>query len=799
MLQNYFKIAWRNLQRNKGYTFINIAGLALSIASALLIFILISYHLSFDTFHKNKDRIYRVVTEIHNENVDYTPGVPPPFSKALRTDYANAEKVARVVTYSNTLISLTSEKEVKKFQEETGVACAEPEFFEIFNFPLVRGDIKTALAEPNTAVLTQKLAKKYFGAEDPMGKTILLNNKTTFKITGVLKALPENTDRRQEIYLSNGSAKDIDVKLTTEDWGGIHNTTNCFVLLKPGVKSETAEDFLKAWVGKYRELKNGKQGYVFKMQPLSDIHFNARYNGYVDKKYLWALVFIGIFLIITACVNFINLATAQALNRSKEVGVRKVLGSSRGQLFWQFITETSFITFFAVLLALGLSVLGLPYLNELFKTTLALHIFNNEALFLFILPLFIIVVFLSGSYPGLILSGFQPVTVLKGKLSQSKIGGFSLRKILVVTQFAISQVLIIGTIVIAGQMNFVKKTDLGFNKDAIIMLPVPVTDSVGRIKMQTLRDRLDAIPGVEKASLCMEAPAADADMTSNVFYNNSPKDELWEVNKKEADDQYLAAFGLKLLAGRNLYPSDTVREYLVNETFVKKVNLPSPQDIINKTIMINAKKALVVGVVKDFYNSSFHDEIAPLAIASNYRNYNHCAVKFHFTGQDKLLLAAVEKAWNQTYPEYVYDAQFLDERIAKFYELDNVMLKLIEVFACIAIFIGCLGLYGLVSFMAVRKTKEIGVRKVLGADVKDILWLFGKEFARLLLIAFLIAAPVAWWAMHKYLLDFKYRINIGVEIFLTAIIVTFIIAAVTVSYISLKASFANPVKSLRTE
>ncbi len=800
MLKNYFKIAWRNLNRNRGYTFINVAGLSLSIACGLLIFTLINYHLSFDAFHKNKDRIYRVVTELHNENIDYTPGVPPPFAKTFRSDFPDAEKVARVISFGNSLISITSEKEIKKFEEENGIACAESEFFEILDFPLVQGDIKTALSEPNTALITQKMAKKYFGTDEAMGRTFLVNNKTTFKITGILKNLPFNTDRRQEIYVSNLSMKDLSPPMMRDRWGGIYSETHCFVLLKPGIKATTVESFFVPWLEKYYPANKitKRQDYLFKMQPLSDLHFNPNYNGIIDKKYLWALVFIGIFLIITACVNFINLATAQALSRAKEVGIRKVLGSLRFQLFWQFITETSLITLLAVCLGFGLAELGLPYLNQLLKTELNLNFFNNFTLPIFVTLLFIVVVFLSGAYPGLVLSGFQPVTVLKGKLSQASIGGFSLRKLLVVTQFAISQMLIIGTIVIASQMKFIKKTDLGFSKEAIIMLPIPANDSIGKIKMEALRNKLSTIAGVENVSLCMEAPASEANNSTNVNYDNNPKDELWEVNNKNADNQYLATFGLKLVSGRNLYPSDTVREFLVNETFVKKLNLASPQDIINKSIQINRKKALVVGVVKNFYNKSFHQEADAVVIASNNDAYDNCAIKINMASH-KTVMLSVEKAWNQIYPEYLYKYQFLDDRIAKFYELDETLLKLIEVFACIAIFIGCLGLYGLVSFMALRKTKEIGVRKVLGADVINILWLFGKEFSKLLLIAFLIAAPSAWWAMHKYLLDFKYRINIGIEIFLMAILFTFIIAAITVSYQSFKASFANPVKSLRTE
>jgi len=802
MLKNYFKIAFRNLQRNKAYTLTNVTGLSLGIACGILIFTLVSYHLSFDDFHANKNRIYRIVSNYQYEGgIEYQQGVQQPLGKAFRDDYSFADKVVRVVYYNNALITLPGEKEVKKFNEENGVAFAEPEFFDVFNFPLLYGDKKTALVNPNSAIITAQLAKKYFGDENALGKIISYSfsgTKIDCKVTGILKDLPGNTDRKQEIYFSYLNLKDRDPKLVADDnWHSVRYSMQCFVLLKKGVGKADVEKIFPAFKKKYLDSEDDKIT-TFKLQPLSEIHFNTDYDGYADKKYLWALAFIGIFLIVTACVNFINLATAQALNRSKEVGVRKALGSMRSQLFWQFIAETTLITLSAVVIGFELSQITLPYLNDLFQTKMSIALFNNAKLILFLLVLMVVVVFLSGSYPALVLSGFQPVLALKGKLSQKHIGGFSLRRMLVVTQFAISQILIIGTIVVASQMHFSKTTDLGFNKDAIVMLPVPVADSIGKMKMQTLKNRLSQIGGVGNISFCGEAPASLAVHSADIQYDNRSKSEPFQVSIKSGDDQYLKTFALKLVAGRNIFPSDSVKEFLVNEVVVKSLNLKNPQDVINKSIEIGDKKGLIVGVVKNFYTQSFHSDIDAVCIVPNYRNYSNCAVKINLK-DTKPTLNAFEKIWNETYPEYLYSYQFLDERIAKFYALDNIMLKLIEAFACIAIFIGCLGLYGLVSFMALQKTKEIGVRKVLGANVQSILWLFGKEFSRLLIVAFIIAAPIAWWTMNKYLQDFKFRINIGWEVFVLALLTTFIVAAASVGYRSVKAALANPVKSLRSE
>jgi putative ABC transport system permease protein len=797
MLKNYFKIALRNLQRSRTYALINILGLGLGITCAILIFMLVRYHLSFDNFHANKDRIYRVITEFHNEDVSREGAVPTPLGKAIRNDFAFAEKTARLVTYDDQLISLLGSKDNKKFEEESGVAYVEPDFFDIMNFPLLEGDKNTVLSEPNSAIITEKLAKKYFGRANAIGQVIRINNETNYKIAGILKDLPVNTDRNQEIYLPWENLKDENPWLAKDDsWMGVYSGSNCFILLKKGVNQATVERALPAISKKYYQPKDAS-GWQFKLQSLSDIHFNAELGGYMEKKNLWALSLIGIFLIVTACVNFVNLATAQALSRSKEIGVRKVLGSLKSQLFWQFISETALITFFSLLIGLILSYLTLPFVNELFKAHLTISLISDVSLILFLLGLAVIVTFFSGSYPGLILAGFQPILALKGKVSPKSAGGFTLRRGLVVTQFAISQILIIGTIVIANQMRFSQQSDLGFKKDAMIMTRLPVTDLA---KMSTLKSRIMQLPGVQSGTFCLAAPAASSNNTTMFRYDSHAEDEQFDINIKSADDQYIKTFGLTLVAGRNIMPSDTVREFVVNETLIKRLKLKSAEEILGKQLSIDGgqRKFMVVGVVKDFYNYSFRGNIDPICIMANYKNYRSYALNINMATM-KPTLTEIEKIWNETYPEYIFKSAFLDDKIAEFYALDHVMLQLIQLFAGIAIFIGCLGLYGLVSFMAAQKTKEIGVRKVLGASIGNIVWMFGKEFIRLLFIAFVVAAPLAWWVMNGWLQDFKYREEIGAGIFLLAIGSTLLIAALTVGYRSIAAALMDPVKSLRSE
>ncbi len=796
MFKNYFKIGWRNLLRHKTYTAINIVGLSLGIACAILIFTLVTFHLSFDRFHPELGRIYRITTEFHDEKIDYNSAVPQPLGESFRKDYTFAETTARIVDFPNSLITITEGKDIKKFQEEKGVAYTEPSFLDIFNYPLLKGDKRTALLNPNTAVITGSLAKKYFGTADPIGKTFRVDNKVDYTITGVLKDLPPNTDRKQDIYVSYVTMKQRYSWFASDSsWQNVYSGSQCYIRLKPSITPEQVNKALPQMSNKYYSGRDAKI-WQFRLQPLTDIHFNKDYDGYVDKKYLWALGFIGLFLIITACVNFVNLATAQALNRSKEVGIRKVLGSLRPQLFWQFITETTLITLFALVLAYGMACLSLPWLNELLKSKMELHLLDSPYLSLFLLLTTILVIFLSGSYPGLVLARFQPILALKSRISQASIGGFSLRRVLVVTQFAICQALIIGTIVIAGQMYYSKSIDLGFNKDAIVTLPIPIND---KTKMHTLRDQVATVAGVEKLTLCHQPPASASNSNTGIVYENRPEEEHWYINMKSADDQYLNTFGLKLVAGRNFYPSDTTREFVVNETVAKKLNM-TPQQLLGHRIKTNGGtlKGSIVGVVKDFHNYSLHSQIAPICIMPDYTDYVSLSIKVNLHNTHTAL-ASFEKIWNSIYPEYFYSYHFLDDRISEFYEMDKIMLILVEVFAGIAIFIGCLGLYGLVSFMALRKTKEIGVRKVLGAGIHNILWLFGKEFARLLLIAFLIAAPLAWWIMHLYLRDFEYRITIGPGVFLLAIFFTFLIATLTVGYRSIRSALASPVKSLRTE
>lgn len=579
MFKNYFKIAIRNLRRNKAYLVINILGFTLGIACAIIIFSLVKYHLSFDNFHKDSGRIYRLVTELHRDDIGYNRSVPSPLGKAFRNDYTFGEKVARIATYERQLISIRNENEIKKFKEVEGIAFAEADFFEIFNYPLALGNKNTVLVEPNTAIITENIAHKYFGNENPIGKAFWLDNRIQLKVTGVLKNLPSNTDRKTEIYASYATVRFFDEWHYRDDtWQGIRDAMQCFVRLQPGISPALAESVLPAYVKKFRPASPNR--HVYKLQPLSHIHFDSRYHGVMEKRNLWILSIIGLFLIIAACVNFINLATAQALKRSKEVGVRKVLGCLNGQIFWQFISETAIITVIGMASGITLTYLVLPLANELFKTQISFNPFFDWHLAVFIPVLATIVSFFAGLYPGLVLARFQPVAALKGKLSQQNIGGINTRRSLIVTQFAITQILIIGMIVIVYQMQYAKQSDLGFKKDAVVMIPMG-SDSTGS-KTKALKNQFAQIAGVKGLSLCFAAPASEENWGNFIKFDTRTEDENFRTSIKSADEHYASTFGLQFVAGRNIAASDTVKEFIVNETFVRKLNLKTPNEIIGK-------------------------------------------------------------------------------------------------------------------------------------------------------------------------------------------------------------------------
>ncbi|MEO6229450.1 MAG: ABC transporter permease [Ferruginibacter sp.] len=807
MLKNYFKIAWRNILRHKGYSVINITGLAIGIAACLLLFMVVKYELSYEKFQPAYSQIYHVVTEDKfAEGSTFNSGIPVPALEALRVDIPQVKFAGINAIYgSQVTVGTGSDHSFtdKKFIEKAGIFFCEPQFFDVFSYQWLVGN-SAVLKEPNTVVLSKKIAEKYFSDwHQATGQFIKLDNSITVKVAGVLADVPANSDFPLGVLISFETLKanGENYNYQADGWGSTSSNFQIYAQLPPTVKVAAIDkELIKFSEAHYSNEQFGASKKTNFLQPLSQLHFDTRFEGFgnhiTSTSTLWTLSLIGIFIIIMACINFINLSTAQAVGRSKEIGIRKVLGSMRSQLFIQVMGETGLIVMIAAIFAIVVAAICLPFIKHIASIEEPLSLLNFQTLG-FIAGIIIIVTVFSGLYPSLILSGFKPVLALKNKITSASVGGISLRRGLVVMQFAISQILIIGTIVAITQMNFVRKADLGFNKEAIVLLSGNA-DSIVIAKQPVFKQQLLQNPGIVSVSFNTDPPSSDNIWSSNFAYNHQP-DEKYPISMKFADADYFTTFGLHLVAGRVYAKSDTTNEVVVNETVLKKLGIKNPEEVIGKQLRAgNNKWNTIVGVVKDFKTSSLKKSIAPLVLAQNSRYYAQTAIKIRSNNVAKTQ-AMIQADWDKFYPEYAYTSSFMEDNIAKFYQQENQLSLLYKIFAGLAILISCLGLFGLVSFMAVQKTKEVGIRKVLGASVGNIVFLFSKEFTILIGIACLIAIPAGYFMMDKWLQDFVYKIDIGVGVFIISIVLSLVIAWLTVGYKAVKAAIVNPVKSLRTE
>jgi len=808
MFKNYFKIAWRNLMRNKSYASINVTGLAIGIAACLLIFLVIQFETSFDNYHAHKDRIYRIVTV--NSGPDGThagAGTPLPLVEGMKLDFPEIKQLANIMKNDGSHYAVGDGQggAAKKFKEDLAY-YADPGFFRIFNFKWLAGDKNTALAAPNTIVLSRDEADKFFGDwHTAMGKIIRYENKRDLKVTGILENAPVNTDFPMKLAVSWVTliGKGGDLSNNAQDWISTFGDRNCYIILPSGMNEKQFNNELAAFAKKHVPAPYNKNE-IFQLQALKDMHYNTEvgiYSGHpFGKQLINVISLIGLFLLIIACVNFINLATAQAVNRSKEVGIRKVLGSNRYQLVLQFISETLIITLFAVILASIISLIAMPMLNNLLEIQLSMSFLADPIVILFLAGVVIGVTFLAGFYPALVLSGFNPIAALRNKINAGRASGISLRRVLVVGQFCVAQFLVIGTLVLIYQMNYFRGKSLGFNKDAVITVPFP-GDSISRARVGALKDQLLQQPGIKDVSVSLYAPSDNSGWFSDFKFNNAAKQVDFGACLKWADVDYFKLYDIQFVAGGPYNKADTISGYVVNETLIHKLGITNPKQAIGKYIMLwNDKKlnARITGVVKDFNISSLKNAIPPVLMGPWKAQYSKLNIKIQSLNV-RQTLASVEGLWNKTYPEGVYEYHFLDKTIADFYKNEDELSTLFKIFAGVAIFISCLGLYGLVSFMALQRTKEVGIRKTLGASVGHIIYLFSKEFTVLIVIAFAVSGPIGYYFMHKWLEDFTYRITIGPDIFIMALLASVAIAWTSVGYKALRAALANPVKSLRSE
>ncbi len=821
MFKNYFKTAWRNMVKNKTATVINISGLTLGITACLIIYLDTSFELSYDNFHPDKERIYRVVTSAQNTSgeIDYKPTVPDPVADAIRADFTGIEKVAQFHSYYAKVAIPTGNNETKTFdaanerEEETSdIIISDPEYFDIFKYQWISGDA-ASMKDAFHVILTESKAKKYFGSLSPVeiiGKKIIYNDSLPLFVSGIVKDYPKNSDLIFNDFISSATIQRtfLKDKFDFTKWQRWNKISQTFVKTTKGTTPLQFQKQTLDLVKKNMDVGNDTKISIA-LQPLSDIHFNTdyetSYGREVHLRTLYGLMVIAIFILIIAAVNFINLSTAQSLQRAKEIGVRKVLGSSRKNLILQLLCETFILTALSAFISL---IIVSPIISA-FHTFLpdGVGLSFNQNTISFILLVILAISLLAGFYPAKVLSSYLPVLTLKGANFQQVSGKNYLRKGLIVFQFTISLIFIIGTLIIGNQIKYVLNTDMGFAKNAIIN--IPGNQNYPKERMKILAQQIKQLAGVEMVSVDLGTPAEESHWSTILKSKELGEGEVG-AEFQAGDENYILLYQLKLLTGRNILPSDTMREYLINETLAKQLGFKKPEDAIGKTISSGGddgttshKQLPIVGVLADFHSESLHDPIAPTFISTSKKYSRIISVKLAAKGGQnrnlRVTTAKIEKLWKNIYPNEKFEYKFFDETIAKFYDKELKTEQLMNTAMAIAIFISCMGLFGLITFEAQKRTKEIGIRKVLGASVSNIISMFSMDFLKLILFAFVIASPVAYYFMHQWLQNFAYRINISWWVFALAGLAAVLIALLTISFRAIKAAIANPVKSLRTE
>ncbi|MFI5153237.1 MAG: FtsX-like permease family protein [Chitinophagales bacterium] len=815
MIKNYLIVAFRNLWRNKLFSTINILGLAIGISAALVIYQIVLYDFSFDKFEKDGDRIYRVVSNMHfPDQVFKNSGICGPLPPEIRKQIPGIE--------SSTYFWLKGEMKVKTpsvieaeriFRKQSNIILADDEYFRFMDYQWFAGSAKTALKNPNEVVLAESRARTYFPNSSPaqmIGQVIVYDDSVQAKVVGIVKDLGQITDFTFKEFISIPTyLKSLQDRNGYREWGSITSSSQFLIKLRKNIDPLTVEKQILNIRKKF-----GKNEYletVNNLQPLHDIHFNGSYDNFdqriANKKVLFGLVAVGGFLLLLGCINFINLTTAQSARRAREIGIRKTMGSSMSQLVFQFLGETFLIT----LLATALSMLLMPYLFKIFSSFIpdSLHIGTISLWKLggFVLLLSVVVSILAGLYPSVVLSRYQPALVLKN-MGFSQSGKQSkkvwLRQVLTLSQFAIAQFFIMATLVVGKQIHYSINMDMGFSKKAIISFNIPFDFFHPDNKNIVLLEKLRQIPGIEKISLAGAAPASNGMSFTTMKFKKDGKEIETSVEIKDADPEYLNLFQLKLLAGRNLGQSDTVIEYVANEAYARFLGFQHPADIVGKSVDRGDKKQIsIVGLVGDFHTTSTQSLIKPLVLT--------CERKFHAnfhillspkgetTGHWNRTIASIEKNYKEIFPDRDFNYEFFDESIAKFYEAEQNTSALLNWCTGLSVFISCLGLLGLVIYTTTQRTREIGVRKVLGASVSQIVSLLTKDFLFLVILAFVIAAPLTWWAMHHWLLNYAYRTQISWWIFAATGLSMLVIAFFTLSIQTVRTAVDNPVKSLRTE
>jgi len=807
----------KTLQQNKAATLINILGLSLSIACGIFVYAFIHHERSFDGFHTNSDRTYRLVSDIKTSDGQVYEGNSSfAAAKSLRSDYPQLKSVTQIYIDGQASLTVKKGKNTSEKFVEKGLAYADEYFLKVFDFPAIARSGTTMLSDANEVILTKKLADKYFNPIGDysrlLGRTVEVNNKP-YKISAILRDIPFNTNVHFNVLLSIKAFENMN-KGISSDWKASSRTSYTFVTLSESDNVQWLEKSLISFRNKYLDAEQVKK-VSFHLQPIKEIHTDHKYGGTIytsPKVLIIGFSVLGIIVLITACINFVNLATAQALKRAKEVAIRKTLGCSKAELVGGFLTETLFVVFIAALLGLLIAYQFIQQFNKYISAVIDSGITLDSSVFFFLLDLILIVSLSAGFYPAKMLANFQAAEVLRSAVHGRRKGivrRFSLRKALVAVQFIVSQILLIGTIVVAIQIDHVNTIDLGYRKEGLFALEMP---KIKPAKLEMFRNELAKLPEVQDVSFSSSLPVANNTFLSDVRLPSSPVDDKFLCERKFVDPHFLSTYGLTLLEGRNLSNSDSLSiskhkekskyNMLLNQKAITILGFKSPREVIGKLILVGEKEqATVVGVVKDFFNVTPNDEIKPCMMIYATNTGGVASIRFNTDTPSEATLSNIRKNWEEIYPDGVYQAVTLQEfmqRRASFV-IQDILFKAFKIFVILSIVIGCVGLYGLISYMVIQREMEIGVRKVLGSSVRQIVGLFSREFAKLVIMAFLISAPIAYIVMNMWLQTFAHRISIRPEYLISALIISILIAAFTISSQIFRAAFINPVNSLRKE
>jgi putative ABC transport system permease protein len=798
LFENYLKVAWRNIIRHKGYSFINVFGLAVGLTCCMLIFLYVRQELSFDTFHRRADRIYRFTLESSEpEGKTVDAPTPSPAAPILKSEFPEIQKITRIYFAGSKLMASGQ----KRFYEK-GVIFADADFFDIFTFPVLKGASRNLLANPNSLVLTATAAKRYFGDQDPLGRTFRLENKYDFSVTGVVADVPANSHFSFDFIAAYPGLNDDIVGLSLEQWGA--NLVFTYALFPEHFDGKAFAGKVAPFIEAHARKTPGRSLRLL-LQPLKGIHLHSHMSNEIEPgnsvSYLVILASIGLFILLLAAINFVNLTTARSTQRFREVGMRKINGASGFQLLTQYLGESITMTYLALALALLLTVLLLPAFSHMINSSVGFRIDIQAALFLLvIIPL--LVGFLAGIYPAFYLARQLPATTLKGKtaLRTGKRAAFQFRQVLVVAQFVISIALMVATLTVKGQLRFMVNADLGFKKDRTLIIPVEDRALCKRIRV--MKDELRRIPGVQSVTSSLGVPIGNS-FGSNVYPDGIAAGKMFSAGFKFVDTDYLDHFGMKLISGRSFSadrPSDEWESFIVNQELLKKLGYAQPDQAIGRKIEIglNNVKGTIIGVIQDFHNTSLQNPIDPQVLIYCPTICSEVSVRLA-AGRIESTLSQIQASWQNFSPDRPFTYTFLDEEINRHYEAEQRILKIVGIFSFLAILIACLGLFGLAAFSAQRRCKEIGIRKVLGATTREVILLMSREFFLWIGLAICIAWPAAYFAMNRWLQGFAYRSGIGVGLMLLSGLLAVGITMATVSYQSIKAATANPVDSLRYE